>query len=388
MKKQLDIQVPLNEESPLQRYYDQFDIEHINWTTNDYKLNALQMPIETTNQLLKSEFQWRKDHQQNVVASMEGPQGKGKSMPFSYLGLLLGNIFGVPFTPNDIHFSPGEFEQAFEKSIPCQTILKDEDPKTRVGMMSHMIDTNITDFEEQSRLKQNNLLQAGVELRSHAHFFWFESKHTIFDENAYPKAFISILKTPRYTDRHEFVWRGLARFPMVNNEFAEAYLKRKEAHLSRLKAKYGNTLNPVSYFADKIFNKRKEALTVTTREGFIKPIQKHLMDFVVAEEIGTTRFTMPGYQRLNALIREKINKEYETQNSEILAALESQKKILSQKRQEQREREMELAELKKQERMKFMQEKLEEEKRKNDLKERSIKLKEKILEEQASESLK
>jgi len=383
MNKIINLQVPLNEESPLQQYYDKFDIEHMDWGQNEYKIFAMQMPIEETNKLLVSDFKWRKDHRQNVVASIDGPQGKGKSLPFSYLGLLLGNVFEQPFKPSNIHFSPEEFDQAFQKAKPCQTIFKDEDPKTRVGMMSHMIDTNITDFEEQSRIHQINLLQAGVELRKHAHFFWFEAKHTIFDETGYPKAFVSVLKTPRYTNKQEFMWRGLVRFPMINNEFVEAYTKRKEDHMKKLKSKYGNSLNPVLYFAKKIFEKRKENLIRRTKEGFVIPIKRELMDFIIAEEIGTNRFTVPGYDRLAALLRETILKQHEQENNELKAAQEAQRELDQQKKDEFKEKEKESQEIKRKERFEFLKEKLIEEKRKNDLKEKALKLKEESLKELA-----
>lgn len=380
-KSILDMQVPLNEESPLKQYFDKFDIENIGWSTDDYKLSAMQRDVTETTHLLIADWKWRKEHRQNVVASIDGPQGGGKSMPFSYIALMLGKIFGVPFTPEGVYFSVEELDEAIQNSVPCQTFFKDEDPKTRVGLMSHMLDANIADYEEQLRINQNNLLQAGVELRNHAHFFWFESKHTIFDKTGYPVAFFSMLKTPRYTDRKDFVWRGFVRFPMPNKNFVEKYLERKQKHNENLKAKYGNTLNPVSFYSQEIFNKRKQDLIQKTKDGFIKPLKRELMDFIVAEEIGTRRFTNAGYDRLVAQIRAVIINEFEQENSQVAAAIEVQRELQSKERDKVRQSELDLMDTRRQEKMEFMKEKLAEEKRKNDLKERQLKLKEKAIQE-------
>lgn len=384
MKSELkNLQVPLNEESPLAQHYDAFDIENIEWSENDYKLNAMQVPIEETNKLLVQDFHWRKDHGQNIVASIEGKQGSGKSMPFSYLGLLLGTIFGYPFKPTDIYYSPEELDYAISHAEPCQTFFRDEHRKANVGMMSNMINENLADYEDQLRINQNNLLFAAVELQKHSHFFCFEAKHIVFDENAYPQKFISVLKTPRYTNRKEFVWRGYVSFPMPNEKFVEEYLKRKNEHILNLQKKYGNTLNPVLYYAKQIFNKRKNDLIRRTKDGFVIPMKRELMDFIVAEEIGTRKFTVPGYDRLTAQIRDLITKEYESENQEISISIEQKKELDRQKREQEREAELELIEERRKQKQEFMREKLEEEKRKNNLKERSIRLKEEVLKQVA-----
>lgn len=375
----LDITVPLGEESPLKQYYDHFDVEHIDWGATQYKINALQMPTEATTKMLVGDWKWKKDHGQNVVASIDGSQGTGKSMPFSYACLLLGNIFGVPFTVNDIYFTPDQLDDAIEHSKPCQTLFKDEDPKSRVGLMSHMLDANLTDYEEQLRLNQNNLLQAGVELRAHAHFYWFESKHIVFDAVGYPVAFYSMLKTPRYTDKKEFVWRGYVRFPMPNKDFVTAYLEKKQKHNEELKAKYGNTLNPVIYYAYAIFQKQKNNLIQRTREGFVVPLKRELMNFVIAEEIGTRRFTNAGYDHLYMQLKENIIKEFAQENLEISAAISTQKEIISKEKEETKQMEIQTQENRRKEKLEFLREKLAEDKRKNDLKERALQFKEKAI---------
>lgn len=370
---------PLGEESPMQKAYDEFDVSHIDWTANDYIKYAMQLPVEETNKLMLTDFKWRKGHKQNVVASVEGFQGKGKSMPFCYLGLLLGEIFEVKFTTDYIFFSPEDLDVALGKAKPKETFLRDEHLKANVGRMSHMIEANLADYEDQLRINQNNLLFAAVELQQHSHFFCFEAKHTIWTERngePYPAKFISILKTPRYTNRHEFVWRGSVSFLMPNDKFVEEYLIKKNNHIANLKAKYGNTLDPIKYYADLIFEKRKDNLIKRDRCGFVSPINRELMDFIIAEEIGTRRFTVAGYDILNALIRERIKIDFEAENQQVFTAVEQAKLMKKQETDEQKVNDLTTLSEQRKIKQELQAQKLAEEKRKNDLRERMIQLKE------------
>ena len=191
-----------------------------------------------------------------------------------------------------------------------------------------------------------------------------------------------------YTDKNEFVWRGYVQFPMPNKDFVDGYLKRKEAHIINLKNKYGNTLNPVNYFAEQILKEKEKQLIITTKEGFIKPIKSELMQFVITDKIGTRKFTIAGYKLLEAKLKQLLIEKYAYENELIYKQqekirLEKNKKvseILNQKEEEaenRRKRKEELFKLK-----------LKEEKRKNDLKERLLKIKEEMLKIKKNETIK
>jgi len=314
-------EVRKDQESPLKQYCDSFDVEHLNWSTEDYKLNALQIPVKDMTDLLVKDWKWRKEHGMNVVASEEGGQGTGKSLFCIYAGLLLAQIFGVPFTPKHVFFAPELLEKAISKAKQSETFLRDEHQRSRVGKMSNMINENLADYEDQLRKHQNNLIFSAVDLQSHSHFFCFETKHIIYDSSGKPTYLLSMLKTPRYTDRKQFVWRGMISFPIPNDNFLEGYDKVKDAHLKNLKAKYGNTLDPVLYYAKKITAKREKDLIKDTREGFIAPTKHELIEFIIVEEIGTRRFTNEGYKLLEAKIKEIISLKYAKVNEERAKAI-------------------------------------------------------------------
>jgi len=372
-------------DSPLSEKFDSFDMQHTDWTYRDYQQYAANMelcPPEQMNFLLKEETEWKFDHGQNIVASMEGPQGKGKSLPFSSFGLFLGSVYGNKFTPNNIYFLPEELEEALSNAGERETFMRDEHLYSRVGMMSHMINDNLSDYEEQLRINQNNLLFCSVELQNHAHFLCFEAKHTVWtmkNEKKYPKMFYAMLSTPRYTDRKLFVWRGFVSFQMPPDDFVEAYDKRKRKHIENLKNKYGDTLKQVSYIAQDIFAEREKELIKVLNNGLVKSISSIRMMKVIKNDIGTRRFTKEGYAHLIDEIKQEIEKKYSDKNEEIIkqAILQAnQRKALIENEKKNFEAEIEERRKKKQE---FQIQKLEEIKKKNALKQRLLELKEKEL---------
>jgi len=381
----------LNEESPINKAFYEFDIANASLSELDYKLNAVDQqatPMKAVSDLLIKEIHWRKDHNQNIVASIEGSQGSGKSMPFSYFGLLIASIFNEKFTPEHVFFTPEDLDFAIQNAKKKETFLRDEHLFTRAGLMSNFVEKSLSDYEEQLRFNQNNLLFCSVNLQNHSHFFCFESKHIIFDDKGYPKSFICMLKTPRYTDRSEFVWRGYINFPMPNTDFVEGYLKRKEEHIKNLKNKYGNTLNPVNYFAEDILKEKEKQLVMTTKEGFIKPIKSELMQFVIHEKIGTRKFTIAGYKLLEAKLKQLLIEKYVPQNELIFKRQEELRLNQNKKVSDILKEKEEILDKRRERKDELFKLKLEEEKRKNDLKERDLMLKKELLELKKNEKLK
>lgn len=378
-----EIELPsLNQQSPVFKAFYEFDVAHIAWGNNDYILNAInqaETPIAKITRLWNSEIHWRYGHKQNIVASHEGAQGSGKSMPQAYNCLLIGSVFGVPFNVDNVCFTPEDLKQRLQNSKSKETFLRDEHLFTRAGIMSNFNESNLSDYEEQLRISQNNLIFCSVELQNHAHFFQFESGWTNFNEEGYPVSFISVLKTPRFTNRKEFVWRGYIEFPMPNKDFVEAYLKKKHEHIENLKKMYGNTLDPIPFYANKIFNEKESSLIQRTKEGFIKPIKAELMQLIMSDVIGTRMFTLKGQEILLAKLKQLIQEKFEPDNNLIAKQQEALRLKKNKKISEILEDEDNKAAARRKEKLEFMREKLAEDKRKNDLKEQSLKLKEEML---------
>jgi hypothetical protein len=368
--------LPKNQESPLKQEFDKFDVEHIRWGIDDYKEYALQVPAQYTTNLTLTDWQWRAEHGRNVIASAFGETGSGKSSFISYACLYCGNIFRQPFTTDNVYYEPEELKEAISKAKPRETFLRDEHLHGEAGMMSDLVSSTLTDFEQQLRRKQNNFFFASVNLEDHAHFFVFELKHILYDATGYPTHIMAMLKTPRYTDTNCFVWRGLVAFPFPEKKYWEAYTKRKDNHIERLVKQYGNNIAPVNIDAVKIFKKRHEELYTKTREGLVRPIKDNLMQFIVAEEIGSRKYTNKAYDMLRDKIRERINFEFAEQNEARMQEIAEQKEQDKAEKKEMFLLQIEEAKKIKEAKLEIQKQFMEENKRKNDLKQKALELKE------------
>jgi len=383
----MNIITPSDQESPLKRAFDKFDIEHATWSEDDYKVRALETPVKKTTDLLVDDWNWRYEHKQNIILSAEGDQGSGKSLLLSYGCLLQSSIFKKPFfDPKDIKvlrkhlsFDPEMLASQIENSEGCETFLNDEHRKGKIGMMSNMIGSTVEEYEDQLRKDQDNMNFASPDLQNHTHFFVFETKHIVFGKDGFPISVMAMLKTKRYTNRKEFVWRGLVGFPVPSKAYLEQYDELKTEHLKRLKARYGNTLDPIAYYANKLFEENHKELIKETREGFIKPRKAELIYFIIAREIGTRKFTTGGYSLLQAKLKQLITETYERHNQVIEEKLDAEAEELKEQRRAKFNEQQAEAETKREHRLQILEKKLIEERRKNDLKEKALKLREKEL---------
>lgn len=379
----------LTGESPLKQMFDAFDMQHTNYNLSNYQNDLINLASNNPQEadltpLLLKDWVWRYEHKQNIIASASGQQGSGKSMFLSSASIFASNIFGVPFYSREVDevlkkhlsFDPEELDLQLENSGKRETFLNDEDRKAKVGVGSNLLSMNLTDKEEQLRKDQTNLFFASPRLQDHVHFFVFELKHILFNEDNYPKSTIAVLKTPRYTDPEEFVWRGYVTFPIPSNFYLEQYDPLKDQHIINLKQRWGNTLNPVEFYAEKLFEDIHEELITTTKEGFIKPISKPLMEMKVAREIGTRKFVMRGYENLYALLKSKINERYEGPNIEVEQELKGEKEKIFKQKREEHERNLRESRRKRDLKLKMLEMNLENENKKQELKAKRLKLQE------------
>jgi hypothetical protein len=341
--------------SMLEQKLREFDLAHLDWSEKDYVHYAItQMDGNSLRELLIDDIKFRKEHGRNVVASIDGFQGTGKSLFISSFAIITSKIFGVPFNENFVFYSPVELDLALEKAKPCETYLRDEHKNSFHGEMSNLVNENLEDYEEQLRIDQINLFFAGVKLRSHAHFFIFEAKRTNFDLNGMPVSTTAVLKTPLYTNKNIFVWRGEITLPAPPLDYLEAYDKRKREYTQQqLKAKGENVFAQLKPYAEKVIKLREEDLIKKTREGFISPQKEEIIKLVVAEVVGSGKFTISAYRSLIAYIQDALKKKYFQYNEDLIKELEKKKqeqfeqrqKLLDERRREDEERRLRKEEL-------------------------------------------
>lgn len=308
------INVPMDEESPLKHAFDEFDVKHADWSITDYKRYAWSVNPQWLTDLLIKDIVWRKAHLRNFVASAEGEQGSGKSLFFLYLALLLAKIFGEEFIlGKHLWFMPEELDRALQKAAPCETYFRDEHRKGTAGYGSNLTALNLADYEDQLRRDQINLLYASVELQNHSHFFCFETKNVAYDKTGFPTHIRAMLKTKSFISG-DLVWRGFVVFPVPHKNFIDAYDVRKKDHLNQLRAKYGNTFDPIPEEAKQLLEKRGAELTKKLKDGRVVPVKSELMELIVAEEIGTAKYTIHAFKLVMAKLRELIALMYAEHN--------------------------------------------------------------------------
>jgi hypothetical protein len=371
-------------ESPLKKYFNEFDVKNIDFSGDDYKREAIQLynddGIAGMSTLLNKDWHWRASHKKNVVASIEGDQGEGKSLTMCYFGLLLGNIYGVPFVPENIYWDPDALVERLGQAKERETFLRDEHRKANAGIGSNYTNETLADYEDQLRKHQNNLLFASVDLQDHSHFFCFETMHMTYEvEGDPPTSFDCILKTPRYTNRKEFVWRGYIRVPMPNKKFVDRYDELKNQHIEKLKQRQGGTLDPIEYWAKKLAQEKEAQIIKKNNLGIILPQKKEIIYLVVSGLIGSRKWTTQGYDMLIARMRQIVTDKYAPLNEKRFIEIAVEKEQEDQRRQEAFQLKEKMYEERRNKKTEIFKEKLETEKRRIELKEKGLALKEKEL---------
>lgn len=331
--------VPKNKPSPLKEEFNAIDNENPSWGFDDFKSYAKEQfnddGVAHTSQLLLMDWQWQADHMSFITASISGLQRSGKSRSFIYFGLMLGKIFGVPFTANDIYWNPFELMSGIERSVPRSTKLRDEDSRQKAGMMSGYVEDAISTYQDQLGKKQNNLLFAAVRKSAGSDLYRFMTTTIDWNENGVPKAFNVVLLTPHYDDPELFVWRGYLKVPNPNPEILEAYEKRKDEYLNNLKSRKGDYLADIDEMVEKVIASRENDLIKRNAQGLMLPVNNKLAFNAARSIIGTFRWTNQGTDIFVQRLKQVVGQKYDSYNLKVLEEIEQRKREAEEVKQDQ-----------------------------------------------------
>lgn len=202
--------------------------------------------------LLIKDFEHRARFRKNVIMSIEGLQGEGKSFFGLFWSYKLGEIFGVPFDiKKNLYAFPEELDEKLRESKNRTTHFLDEQRSANIGVGAVAQQLKLKDFEEQMRYTQKNIIYASPEVRDHAHYFVFEvfdmkrienedfkefkdeKKLKFWEKSGYPMKWVFLLKTHnKYTKG--LVPRGYVTVPMVTPETVTVYDRIKRKNLKKL----------------------------------------------------------------------------------------------------------------------------------------------------------
>jgi hypothetical protein len=308
--------------SPLQDYCQKIDLQHYDKTYGWYYYDlALKLPSEFVTNLLLKEFEWRANHQQNILASVEGEQGSGKSLFTINMAIWTGKHFGNQFNlGRDIYTNPYELDSDIRNNDERRrTFLYDEQPQRMVGLGSYSTKISLRDYEEIGRYTQKNVFYCSPQLHDHAHYFVFKQvdyqldrivnptckvcpkyidcvKHKystlclipFFERDGYPKQFRFMLYTKRLSDQ-VLMPRGIVAFPMLMPKTAIEYDRIKDKNIKAFEnyenKAWENKVNDIKEFV----NEFQEELIKETTLGK-KPVSKKLIEATFYNKFGTNRF--------------------------------------------------------------------------------------------------
>lgn len=214
----------------------------------------------------------------NIIASVDGEQGLGKSLFSLFWCYLLSEIFGVPFDiDKNLYVTPEDLDYGLRNSDFRTTHFLDEQRKKNVGMGAISTDLSLQDYEEQCRYTQKNIFYASPKIRDHSHYFVFTAQNIhrltndycsncpienqkecfkkkfetdcppefimlrggekvpFWERSGYPSRLIFLLKTKRKLDGWE-VPRGFVSVPMVNPQTLMKYDKIKKKNIEKLES--------------------------------------------------------------------------------------------------------------------------------------------------------
>jgi hypothetical protein len=321
-------------ESPFEQYFRELDEQSLEqersatWHYFHSKQLFEENPHIVFN-LLKKDLEFRASHQLNVLMSIEGIQGTGKSLTGLYFGILLGKIFGEPLNWENVLVDPDLLDEKLRNSKRRSTFLLDEYRHKSVGIMSQTIRFSLMDFEEQSRYTQKNIIHCAPKVYDYNHYFVIKTNKVIRKQNpkcetcplfadctkkfystlcelsfyeraGYPESFLVDLYSHRLED-FRLVVRGKMLIPMVHFETALKYDEVKNKNIRILEKGLSEAWDILKRHSDKIIEKYEENLIADKKMPSSITIKRKIFD-----EFGSRKFTNEAIELLIDLVKEKL----------------------------------------------------------------------------------
>jgi len=301
-------------------------------------------------QILLSDFRYRANHQKNIVASVESPQGTGKSLFSIAMCLWIGKLFDNAFIlDRDIFINPSELDRDLRHgNNRRRTYLYDEQPQKTVGIGSYSTQISLKDYSEICRHTQNNLVYCSPEVLEHAHYFIFTQifedikrvknkaceKCEVYSKcqktfyktlceipfnkrDGYPIEFSFMLLTRRINEeRKRFIPRGVVTLPMVSPEIAKEYQVIKSFNIKQFEREISSSwkkeIEEINNFSETFY----KDLMLKDSKGKWKPKPKLLMKTYFYDYFGKNRYVDEQVNMFVLRIKDYVSNECEKLNVE------------------------------------------------------------------------
>lgn len=294
--------------SALQSYISQFDMANIDWGYSEYWKHALAQDFRIWNGYFLNEIKFRAKFGLNVVWSVEGGQGSGKSMCLLRQKRIIDDAYGVEYDlekfVSQIHFFTSDLEEALSMSERRTTNVLDEQIKSH-GIMTRFTEDMLANYEDTFRKPQKNIGFASPSLRRHEHFFVFEALGDIFVDNEGNTSAVEVmLKTKRKSDGL-LMPRGVLRLKAPEKDLWEMYNLKKDAFIEKMEKKEGGVMGKIERDADRVIAEFGDFL-YKDKNGLKVPAGSKTIDLYMYKCVGMRSYTMNGYDLLREEIKRKL----------------------------------------------------------------------------------
>ena len=309
--------------SPLQKYCQDMDDRNTEMSFREIHRQVRALDTQYFTNIVIKDWEWRANHQQNIIASIEGQQGCGKSLFANDMCLRLGQMFNNPFLPErDLYINPFDLDHELRTcGSRRRTFLYDEQSKRRAGMGSVTTAISLTDYEEICRYTQNNLIYCSPEIVNHAHYFIFKEVNygverkmvkacrecvkynechadyydtlcdlKFWERDGYPVSFSFMLETKRLSDSI-FVPRGVVTLPMVSWKSADIYNKVKAVNIKRFENFENDSWDNQKKMMEEFAKEYEATLFIPLKKGGFKIAPAKRIELKFFDKFGTERFT-------------------------------------------------------------------------------------------------
>ncbi len=333
--------------SPFEEYCNEIDEENQMWSKADYYAFAKSLYNSTPNyitNLFLADAEFRAKNMLNMILSIEGQQGCGKSLFGLALAFYISKIFGVIFSFLHIFVQINDLDDSLRDSPNRTTFILDEQKKKKVGLESETDYLSLIDYEEQCRYTQKNLIYISPNIVDHSHYFVFsydfltrlDNKSCYNDSNSkkthlckkgfninkcysekwktlckipfhkrkgYPSKFRFLLQTHRKIDKF-LVPRGFVEIPIVNPETVKRYDAVKKSNINALEKKQDSTFDRYKKNVETFWNLHKKGTMILVKKVRNKKVK-------IQNKDGTVRLTPV----------QTVDKYYKSQSNSIIEVM-------------------------------------------------------------------
>ena len=346
------------ERSPLQIYCEEVDKKHFD-SSYSWQYQNLALTIDRTyvTNLFLKDLEWRANHQQNALISIEGSQSSGKSLFGINVGIRLGLYFNFPFLlDRDLFANPFDLESELRQGQRRRTYQYDEQPQRMVGIGSGSTAISLSDWEDIARYTQKNIIYCSPEVMDHSHYFVFQqveydikriknetclkckyyadcqsnfyetlcekgkvNKGIKFNErDSYPVEFSFLLLTKRLSDKL-LMPRGIVSLPMITPATAKLYDEVKKKNIYNfenfINKAWDKKVNEITEFIDGYFEKLVQ-WREWKKSRWLAPQAKAVIEGWFYTKFTTSRFTHDEVKIFIALIKQELSTRCNKINTE------------------------------------------------------------------------